>query len=86
MLERGQSVSRAVEKLDVSVDDLKQQVRSIAAKLNDLADASQATQTGFSLTQFSVALGIQAGGQVGLLGTGVDLRGTATLTLTFSHA
>jgi hypothetical protein len=76
--------SRALEKLDV--DAIKQQVRSIANLLGDLADGTPTQPAGYRLSEFSVALGVEAGGQVGLLGIGVDLRGTATFTLTFSRA
>jgi hypothetical protein len=74
--------SRALDELDV--DGITQQVRSIVSKLGDLAAGTPAQQSGYRLSEFSVALGVQAGGQVGLLGIGVNLQGTATFTLTFS--
>jgi hypothetical protein len=83
----GQPVtSRAIEKLEVNLDELKGEVRSIAARVGDLADASDIRPSGYRLSQFQVALAIEAGGHVGLLGTGIDLTGTATFTLIFDRS
>ena len=51
----------------------------------DILPAAEKPATGLGLKTVSVALGIDGKGKVGFLGTGVEVGGSATLTLTFER-
>jgi hypothetical protein len=68
------------------VDELRKNLEDFMASLRDILPAADKPAAGMGLKTVSVALGINGKGQVGFLGTGVEVGGSATLTLTFERA
>lgn len=67
------------------VDDLRKNLDAFMASLKDILPSVDSAGAGFDLKTLTVAVGINGKGQVGFLGTGVEVGGTATLTLTFER-
>jgi hypothetical protein len=67
------------------VDDLRKNLEEFMISLKEILPAAAAPSPGLGLKSVSVALGINAKGQVGFLGTGAEAGGSATLTLTFEQ-
>jgi hypothetical protein len=59
------------------VDELRQNMDAFLDSLKNTA--------GMKLTEVTVAVGINATGKIGILGTGAEAGGDATLTLTFER-
>ena len=68
------------------VNELRKNFEDFMASLRDILPAADKPAAGMGLKTVSVALGINGKGQVGFLGTGVEVGGSATLTLTFERA
>lgn len=67
------------------VAELQANLRRFVDGLEDIIPPQQAepTKKGLALKTVAVAVGVNAKGQVGFLGTGAEVGGNATLTLTF---
>jgi hypothetical protein len=71
--------------VDLPVDELRKNLKAFLDAFKDaLPDESQ-QPAGLGLKTVSVAVGIDGKGTVGLWGTGVEVGGNATLTLTFER-
>jgi hypothetical protein len=70
-------------RIDVNV--LRKNLEEVLSKLGGALPAKDKVK-GFSVTEIEVALTIGAAGQVGLLGTGVEVSGTASLTVHLTRA
>src|SRR5262245_59166861 len=73
-------------KVELPVDELRKNLEDFMAAFGDILPAADKPTKGLDLKTVSVALGINGKGQVGFLGTGVEVGGSATLTLTFERA
>jgi hypothetical protein len=67
------------------VDELRQNMDSFLASLKNILPSDDKTADGMKLTVVTVAVGIDAAGKIGILGTGAEAGGDATLTLTFER-
>jgi hypothetical protein len=67
------------------VDELRQNMDSFLASLKNILPSEDKTADGMKLTTVTVAVGIDAAGKIGILGTGAEAGGNATLTLTFER-
>lgn len=67
------------------VDDLRANLETFTDALKSLLPAVADAGGGFGLTTVEVAVGIDGKGNVGFLGTGVEVGAQATITLTFGH-
>jgi hypothetical protein len=65
------------------VDELRKNLDDFMDSLKEILPATQKPAGGMTLKTLSVAVGIDAKGQVGFLGTGAEVGGNATLTLNF---
>lgn len=65
------------------VDELRQNMDSFLASLKNILPGEETTAGGMKLKSVTVAVGINAKGKIGILGTGAEAGGDATLTLTF---
>jgi hypothetical protein len=71
---------------DVPIERLKENLEKFVSSLNELLPAMDALSSqGTRLTSFEVSVGVNAKGEVGFLGTGVEVGAEATLTLTFQR-
>lgn len=68
------------------VEDLRSSMAELLDNLADIVPAEPEKPGGIKLKTVTVAVGISGKGQVGLLGTGVEVGGSATFTLTFDVA
>jgi preprotein translocase subunit Sss1 len=73
-------------KIALPVDELRNNLEDFIVSLQDILAAADKPAGKMGLKSASVAVGINAKGQVGFLGTGVEVGGSATLTLTFERA
>jgi|GEM_PF-6252439 len=67
------------------VEELRKNLEDFMGSLRDILPAASNTAAGIGLKTVTVAVGINGKGQVGFLGTGVEVGGSATLTLTFER-
>ncbi|WP_316226746.1 hypothetical protein [Bradyrhizobium sp. SZCCHNS3052] len=72
-------------KVELPVEDLRRSLDEFMASFSEILPAADKPPAGLGLKTISVALGINGKGQVGFLGTGVEVGGSATLTLTFER-
>ena len=72
-------------KIELPVGELRRNLEDFMAAFKDVLPAVEKPAAGLGLKTVSVALGINGKGQVGFLGTGVEVGGSATLTLTFER-
>jgi hypothetical protein len=68
------------------IDTIKNNLDNFLASLNEMLPSVDKAKQGYGLDSFEVAVSIDAKGQVGFLGTGAEVGGSATLTLTFKKA
>jgi hypothetical protein len=68
------------------VDELRKNLEDFTASLQEILPAADKLAAGMGLKSVSIAVGVNGKGQVGFLGTGVEVGGSATLTLTFERA
>jgi hypothetical protein len=68
------------------VDELRKNLEDFMASLQDILPEADKPTAGMGLKAVSIAVGINGKGQVGFLGTGVEVGGSATLTLTFERS
>lgn len=73
------------EKRSVSLPaaDLRKNLEAFVLTLGDILPKAENQTPGMGLKTVSVAVGVNGKGQVGFLGTGAEIGGSATLTLTF---
>lgn len=67
------------------VGQIKANLSDFMESLAEILPTVGTVSGGYGLESFTVAVGINGKGQVGFLGTGGELGGTATLTLTFKR-
>jgi hypothetical protein len=67
------------------VDELRQNMDAFLDSLKNILPSEDRTAAGMKLTEVTVAVGINATGKIGILGTGAEAGGDATLTLTFER-
>jgi hypothetical protein len=73
-------------KVELSVEDLRKSLEDFMASFEYIIlPATDKPTKDLGLKSISVALGIDAKGKVGFLGTGAEVGGSATLTLTFER-
>jgi len=67
------------------VSELRDNLTEFMDSLQELLPAADKTAAGLGLKSVKVAVGIDGKGKVGFLGTGVEVGGSSTLTLTFER-
>jgi hypothetical protein len=72
-------------KVTLPVDELRKNLDDFIGSLRDILPIADSPTAGIGLKTVTVAVGINGKGQVGFLGTGVEIGGSATLTLTFER-
>ena len=72
-------------KVELPVVELRKNLEEFMSAFEDMLPVAEKPAAGLGLKTISVALGINGKGQVGFLGTGVEVGGSATLTLTFDR-
>jgi hypothetical protein len=72
-------------KVALPVAELRKNLDDFVASLQDILPAAEKAASGIKLKSVSVAVGINGKGQVGFLGTGAEVGGSATLTLNFER-
>lgn len=77
LLEKGQS--------RLPVNEVRKNLEAFMASLKDMLPSVEQAGPGFGLKKLTVAVGINGKGQVGFLGTGAEVGGNATLTLSFER-
>jgi hypothetical protein len=71
---------------DIGVNQLREGVAQASTALREVfAESFAATFGAYRLDEVEVSLQISAGGKVGFLGTGVDVKGSSTLKLKFKR-
>lgn len=68
----------------VELQDLKKNLDEMGPAIDGVVDAVKSAAAAKGLSEITLAIGINAKGKVGFLGTGSEVGGTATLTLKFS--
>jgi hypothetical protein len=68
------------------VDTVKKNLEEFLASLDQILPGAAEKKQGFGVDTFQVAVSINGKGQIGFLGTGGELGGSATLTLTFKKS
>ena len=64
-------------------ETIKANLKNFLASLDQMLPDKEPPKTGYLLESFEVAVSIDATGKVGFLGTGAEVGGSATLTLSF---
>jgi hypothetical protein len=72
-------------KVELPVHELRKNLEEFMTSLQEILPAADKPATGLNLKSITVAVGINGKGQLGFLGTGVEVGGSATLTLTFQR-
>lgn len=67
----------------VSLSELENNIAEMSPAINGVVEKLKATAAATGLTEVSLAIGINAKGKVGFLGTGAEMGGNATITLKF---
>jgi hypothetical protein len=67
------------------VSELRKNLDDFVASLQDILPTAEKSAGGIKLKSVSVAVGVNGKGQVGFLGTGAEVGGSATLTLNFER-
>jgi hypothetical protein len=73
-------------KIELPVSELRKNLEEFMKSFEEILPVADKPAAGLGLKTISVALGINGKGQVGFLGTGVEVGGSATLTLTFDRS
>jgi len=71
------------QKIALPVEELRKNLESFMSSLEEILSAADKPAAGMGLKGINVAVGINGKGQIGFLGTGAELGGSATLTLNF---
>ena len=80
-----QAVRRSLtQRVQVSADELKQQIGNLAAIVGEVFDQSQ-VETGLLLEQVELSIEISSQGQISILGTGGKLEGKGGIKLSFKR-
>ena len=69
----------------IDLDVLRENLNVLLAKVWGSLPEDEPKDSSFRLTQIAVAVTIGAKGEVGLLGTGAEANGSASLTLTLTR-
>ena len=69
----------------IDADTLHRNLQELLDNLRESLPSDDDTKGGFRTTQIQVAVTVGAKGEVGILGTGVEVSGQAALTLTLSR-
>jgi hypothetical protein len=77
---------RGVVSSQLPIATIKNNLDNFLASLNQMLPDADSPKKGYGLDGFEVAVSIDAKGQVGFLGTGAEVGGSATLTLSFKKA
>jgi hypothetical protein len=72
-------------KIELPVNELRKNLEDFMNSFGEILPVVEEPAKGLGLKSVSVALGINGKGQVGFLGTGVEVGASATLTLTFER-
>jgi hypothetical protein len=72
-------------KVALPIGELRRNLDEFVASLQDVLPAAEQSAGGIKLKGVTVAVGINGKGQVGFLGTGAEVGGSATLTLHFER-
>jgi hypothetical protein len=75
-----------VHQAKLPVTELRKNLDAFMLALKDMLPSVDSAGSGFGLKSLSVAVGINGKGQVGFLGTGAEVGGDASLTLTFERS
>ena len=67
----------------VKIETIKQNLNDFMEALDGLVPKCESTETGFSMKEFDVKVGVSGKGEVGFLGTGIEVGAEASLTLKF---
>jgi hypothetical protein len=70
----------------LSTETIKKNLQSFLASLDEILPTADQKRHGYGLDTCQVAVSINGKGQVGFLGTGGELGGSATLTLSFKRS
>jgi hypothetical protein len=76
---------RKLLSFSLPTDTVKKNLQEFMASLHEILPQSATTHEGYGIDSFDVAVSINGKGQVGFLGTGGELGGSATLTLKFKR-
>jgi hypothetical protein len=68
----------------INVETLKENVDRLVSSLSYSLSPTASTSSGFRVSEISVAVTINASGEIGILGTGVEVGAEASLTLTLT--
>jgi len=80
-----QAVRRSLtQRVQVSADELKQQIGNLAAIVGEVFDQSQ-VETGLLLEQVELSIEVSSQGQISILGTGGKLEGKGGIKLSFKR-
>ncbi len=72
-------------KVVLPVSELRKNLHDFIASLHEILPVADKPADGIRLRSVSVAVGVNGKGQFGFLGTGVEIGGSATLTLNFER-
>jgi hypothetical protein len=72
-------------KVALPISELRKNLDDFVASLEEILPAAEKSASGIKLKSVSVAVGVNGKGQVGFLGTGAEVGGSATLTLNFER-
>lgn len=72
-------------KIELPVGELRRNLADFMRSLDEIMPKEDHAPAGLGLKTVRVAVGINGKGQVGFLGTGVEVGGSAMLTLTFER-
>jgi hypothetical protein len=86
----GASIAQAVRtslihRVHIDADELKQQIGNLLAVVSEVFDQAS-VETGLALEQVELAVEVNSGGQVSILGSGGKLEGKGGIKLSFRRA
>lgn len=87
VFEKNISVAKSLgddSSFELRVDELRDNLETFMGSLQTILPALATSPGGLELKTVTVAVGINGKAQVGFLGTGAEVGGNATLTLTLS--
>jgi hypothetical protein len=77
---------KGIVSVPLPVDTIRKNLGDFLACLDQILPDGDTPKKGYGLDSFEVAVSIDAKGQVGFLGTGAEVGGSATLTLSFKKS
>lgn len=82
---KASAVVATVGGAEVPAETVRENLLAFSKLVDSLVPRIDAQKNGFRLKAFDVKLGIDGKGQVGFLGTGIEVGGNATFTLRFER-